>query len=176
MPADAITLSPYLGIDTLLPFAERALRFGRGCFVLVRTSNPGAVDFQDRDVGGEPLFEAVAGALRDTASRLEGPKTGFSSLGVVVGATWPDQALRVRERLPRALFLIPGFGHQGAGAKDAVQGFVAGPAGLEGGVVAASRSLLFPDGDDGTVAGWERAFDAALDAAVGELAEAIRLR
>jgi orotidine-5'-phosphate decarboxylase len=173
LPADAVTLNPYLGLDTLEPFFERARRFGRGCFVLVRTSNPGAGEFQDRDVGGATLFETVAGALADASARLEGPVTGYSSLGVVVGATWPEQALRVRERLPRSLFLIPGFGHQGAGAKDAVQGFVPGPAGLEGGVVAASRSLLFPKGDDGTASGWERSFDAALHASIGELAEAV---
>lgn len=172
---DAITVNPYLGLDALAPFLATAQR-GRGVFVLVRTSNPGAADFQDRAVdGGRELHQAVAAALAAPAEALAGPVTGWSSLGVVAGATWPGEAERLREILPRALFLVPGYGAQGGTARDAVRGFVPGPAGLEGGLVNASRSLLFPPGSDTGDAGrWERAVDAALDRAVGELGQAIR--
>jgi orotidine-5'-phosphate decarboxylase len=173
LPADAITLNPYLGRDTLEPFSERAEAHGRGLFVLVKTSNPGSSDLQDREIGGAPAYELVAGLLAESAKRLEGRATGWSSLGVVVGATWPEQALRVRERLPSALFLVPGFGAQGATAAEAMRGFVPGPVGLEGGVVSSSRAILFPNGAYDAAAGaWEACFDQALEIAIGELAEA----
>lgn len=180
LPADAVTLSPYLGRDTLEPFFEEAVAHGKGLFVLVKTSNPGSGDFQNRQVVGHdgvsrPLFETVAASLADRAAALVGPRYGFSSLGVVVGATYPEESERVRELLPRALFLVPGYGAQGASARDAVRGFVAGSDGRrEGGLVSSSRGVLFPDGSDTTDAGaWERAIDAALDRATGELGEAI---
>jgi orotidine-5'-phosphate decarboxylase len=92
----------------------------------------------------------------------------------VVGATYPEQAERARELLPRALQLVPGYGAQGASATDAVRGFAAGPCGREGGVVNSSRGLLFPKGAATDRAqAWEAAIDAALDAAIGELGSAI---
>jgi orotidine-5'-phosphate decarboxylase len=176
MPADALTLNPYLGFDTIDPFARVAAEAGRGLFVLVRTSNPGSADLQDRDVGGEPLFGRVADGLARFEERLAGRATPWSSLGVVCGATWPEQARRVREALPHALFLVPGYGAQGGSAADAVQGFVPGPKGLEGGLVNSSRGILFPEDAKGTqdVATWERAIDAALDRAIDELGNAVR--
>ena len=176
MPVDAITLNPYLGFDTIEPFARVAGDAGRGLFVLVRTSNPGSADLQDRDVSGDPLFGIVADGLGRFETQLAGQATPWSSLGVVVGATWPDQARRVREALPKALFLVPGYGAQGGSAAAAVQGFVPGPKGLEGGVVNSSRGILFPAGAKGAedAATWEQAFDAALDSAIDELGNAIR--
>ena len=176
MPVDAITLNPYLGFDTIEPFARVAGDAGRGLFVLVRTSNPGSADLQDRDVNGDPLFGIVADGLGRFETQLAGETTPWSSLGVVVGATWPDQARRIREALPRALFLVPGYGAQGGSAAAAVQGFVPGPKGLEGGVVNSSRGILFPAGATGAedAATWEQAFDAALDSAIDELGNAIR--
>ncbi|MEM9174951.1 MAG: orotidine-5'-phosphate decarboxylase [Myxococcota bacterium] len=176
MPVDAITLSPYLGFDTIEPFARVAADAGRGLFVLVRTSNPGSGDLQDRDVNGEPLFGLVAEGLGRFETQLAGTSTPWSSLGVVVGATWPDQAQRVREALPKALFLVPGYGAQGGSASAAVQGFVPGPKGLEGGVVNSSRGILFPADAKGTADAktWERAFDEALDRAIGELGNAVQ--
>jgi len=174
LEVDAITLNPYLGRDTLAPFVERCDEFGRGMFVLAKTSNPGSGDYQDLELEGGHLFEVVAGSLADFAKRLEGPETRWSSLGVVVGATYPGQAERVRELLPRALFLVPGYGAQGASASDALEGFVKGPRGLEGGVVNSSRAILFPqDGHADDAQAWERAFDGALSAAVAELGEAV---
>ena len=174
LPCDAMTLNPYLGCDALVPFFERA-RQGRGLFVLVKTSNPGSGDFQDlRLAGGGTLFEAVAEALATEARELRGEATGWSSLGAVVGATYPGESERVRERLPHSLFLVPGYGAQGGDARAALSGFVPGPGGrLEGGIVNSSRGILFPPGSDTRSAKrWERAIDEALEGAIGELAEA----
>jgi orotidine-5'-phosphate decarboxylase len=175
MAADALTLNPYLGLDTLEPFAERARKLPRGLFVLVKTSNPGSGDFQDQILEGAPLFENIARALAPLAKELQGPETGWSSLGVVVGATYPEQGERVRERLPHSLFLVPGYGAQGGGAADAVRNFVPGPSGLEGGVVNSSRGILFPDAASsaGDAASWERAIDDALTRACDELGDAL---
>jgi len=176
MPVDAMTLNPYLGFDTIEPFARVAGEAGRGIFVLVKTSNPGSGDLQDREIEGEPLFGRVADGLVPMQDDLLGPKTGWSSLGVVCGATRPDQALRVREALPRSLFLVPGYGAQGATASAAVQSFVPGPNGREGGVVNSSRAILFPESSQtASQAGkWESAIDAALDEAIDELGTAIQ--
>ncbi len=176
MPVDAITLNPYLGFETLDPFVRAANEAGRGLFVLVKTSNPGSGDLQDRDVEGEPLFGRVADGLARIEADLLGQKTGWSSLGVVCGATWPEQARRVRDALPKSLFLVPGYGAQGASAADAVQSFVPGPNGLEGGLVNSSRGILFPASTQQADAAaiWEAAFDEALAAAIDELGSAIQ--
>jgi orotidine-5'-phosphate decarboxylase len=114
--------------------------------------------------------------LATKAAALRGGETEWSGLGVVVGATWPEQSRRVREILPRSLFLVPGYGVQGGGAEGSVAGFVPGPDGrLEGGLVSSSRGISFPtEGHDADAKGWERAVDRALDAAIGELSEAVR--
>jgi len=179
LPVDAITLSPYLGFDTLSPFARIAGEAGRGLFVLVRTSNPGSGDLQDREVGEAPLYVRVAeglGKIEQAEAALRGPRTGWSSLGVVCGATWPDQARRVRAALPRALFLVPGYGAQGGDAPAALEGFVPGPRGLEGGIVNSSRGIIFPKGSSETTALplWEQALGAALERAIAELGEAVQ--
>ena len=176
MPTDALTLNPYLGFDTIEPFARVAGDAGRGLFVLVRTSNPGSADLQDRDIAGEPLFGLVADGLARFEKSLAGSTTPWSSLGVVVGATWPDQARRVREALPNALFLVPGYGAQGGSAAAAVQGFVPGPKGLEGGLVNSSRGVLFPPAAREAIDArtWDAAIDAALDKAINELGNAVQ--
>ncbi len=177
--ADALTLSPYLGLDSLAPFVERGEKSGSGLFVLVKTSNPGSGDLQDRLLADAanpelPVYLAVAQSLGAYASRLVGSRTGWSSLGVVVGATYPTPALRIREQLAHSLFLVPGYGAQGASAEEAVAGFVPGPSGLEGGIVASSRAILFPqDGVTDTLSTWEKAIDRAIDQATHELGEAV---
>lgn len=176
LPVDALTVNPYLGFDTLEPFVQTARANGRGLFVLVKTSNSGSGDLQDREFEGEPLFVRVALGLARSEAALLGAKTGWSSLGVVCGATWPDQARRVREALPQALFLVPGYGAQGGSALAAVAPFVKGPNGLEGGIVNSSRAILFPEAARGATEArvWERALDGALDRAIDELGNAVQ--
>ena len=171
---DALTVNPYLGRDTLEPFLQRLEPGGRGLFVLVKTSNPGSADYQNLDVDGLPLYRRVALSLADAAERFRGAETGWSSVGIVAGATWPGEADAIRENLPHSIFLVPGYGAQGAGATEAVAGFVSGPDGLEGGIVNASRSILYPAGsetDDSKV--WEAAFDAGLSRAIEDLGTAV---
>jgi orotidine-5'-phosphate decarboxylase len=172
---DAITLNAYLGLDSLEPFLAVAESSGAGLFVVLRSSNPGARDFQDLPARGRPLYESVAEALGSRTKLLRGPETEWSSLGVVVGATWPEESRRVRELLPRSLFLVPGYGAQGGSAADAVAGFVPGPDGrLEGGLVASSRAIGFPaEGRAGDAAAWDRSVDRALDAAIAALTAAV---
>lgn len=185
MQVDAITLNPYLGLDSLQPFVQRAdrdsgsERGGKGLFILVCTSNPGGADFQDvmleaeAHAPAEPLHLRVARKLRHAAEETLGDE-GWSNVGVVVGATRPGEAEAVRNVLPRSIFLVPGYGAQGGSATGAVRGFVPGPSGLEGGLVNSSRGLLFPPGaatsDRKT---WERAIDDAVARAADELGEAV---
>ena len=175
-PVDALTVNPYLGRDTLEPFLAAGAAHGRGVFVLVKTSNPGSADYQDRRVDGRPLFEHVAESLQAAAERLRGPRSGWSALGIVAGATYPHQHERLRELLPHALFLVPGYGAQGGSAPDAVRGFTRSVAGQrEGGVVSSSRALLFPAaGATDDARAWERAIDAACARAAAELHDAVR--
>jgi orotidine-5'-phosphate decarboxylase len=169
-PCDAITVNPYMGVETIEPFVKVAERTGKGVVVLARTSNPGSADFQAKLVDGEPLYLHVARALQPLVARLRG-KGGWSGLMMVAGATGPDDARRLREAAGDALFLVPGYGAQGAGARDAVAGFVMRGNRLEGGVVSASRSVASPAGslEAASAADWEARVDAALESARTEL-------
>lgn len=171
--SDAVTVNPYMGLDTLEPFAKRAEANGKGIVVLVRTSNPGAADFQMLDTGGEPLYIRVAEALKPLTERLMSP-CGWSNLMMVVGATAPDEARRVRAAAPKALFLVPGYGAQGAVPGDAMAGLVPRGNHVEGGVVSASRSVIFPKSAEGAkdIASWQAAVETALLAARNELSAA----
>lgn len=164
--ADALTVNPYMGLDTLEPFAQRAEANGKGLVVLVRTSNPGAADFQMLDTGGKPLYMRVAEALRPLTERLMSP-CGWSNLMMVVGATASEEARRIRAAAPKALFLVPGYGAQGAGAAEACAGLIGG----EGGIVSASRSVIFPKAAEGAagIDAWQHAVEAALLDARDEL-------
>lgn len=122
--ADALTLHPYLGGDSIAPFLKACdpARGGRAVFVLVRTSNPGARDFQDLPVAGEALCDVVARAVTRWGSEL--PKSeGYSPVGAVVGATWPQELARLRALLPHAWLLLPGVGAQGGAVKDLAAAF-----------------------------------------------------
>lgn len=163
---DALTVNPYMGLDTLEPFLAACETNGKGLAVLARTSNPGAADFQGLDQAGEPVWARVATALAGKSARLRG-ESGWSGLMLVAGATGPDEARRMRALAPDCLFLVPGYGAQGAGAEAAVAGFVKGPAGLEGGLVNASRSVSFPAGTDRVARwqDWQSAIGEAIDRA-----------
>lgn len=122
--ADAVTLHPYLGLDSVQPFLRhcRPEQGGRGVFVLVRTSNPGAKDFQDLPVGNEPLCDVVARAVTRWGHDL--PQAhGYSPVGAVVGATWPQELARLRALLPHAWLLLPGVGAQGGKVQDLAAAF-----------------------------------------------------
>lgn len=134
---DAFTVNPFTGADSIEPFVEAAESSGSGLFVLVRTSNPGAADFQDLPVEGRPLYEHVADVVEGFAGRLAG-SSGLSGMGAVVGATEPAHLERVREILPTSIFLIPGVGAQGGRAEDLAAAFVPGRASA---LVNASRSI-----------------------------------
>ncbi|HEY8666303.1 MAG TPA: orotidine-5'-phosphate decarboxylase [Tepidisphaeraceae bacterium] len=138
---DAITVNPMLGFDTLAPFIETAQTYGKGLFVLVRTSNPGSAIMQDvRLADGRTWSEALADGLRPIAAAegLVGSR-GYSSIGAVVGATQTESMQSLRQRLPQSIFLLPGYGAQGATAEMTRAAFVDG----RGAIVSASRSILY---------------------------------
>ena len=136
---DACTVNAYLGVDGVKPFIDVAERDGKGIFCLVRTSNPSAGDFQDLELAdGRQLFEAVASKVNEWGANLVGEE-GFSSVGAVVGATWPEQAVALRKLMPNAFILVPGYGAQGAGADAAVASFTADG---RGGIVNSSRAIM----------------------------------
>lgn len=162
---DWLTVNPWLGSDALAPFAAQG-----GAFVLVKTSNPGGGELQDAPLAdGGTVAEAAARLVaRLGAGRLGG--CGLSSVGAVVGATWPEQARRLRQLMPDALFLVPGYGAQGASARDALAGLRADGRGC---IVNSSRAILGawqrdPAGD------WAQAARAALEAMNRDLAQALR--
>ena len=148
-PSDALTINPWLGMDTLEPFIKRADDTGSGLFILNRTSNPGAGDLQDQIVSGKPLYQHLAELLSPLVASREGT-AGCSSLGIVAGATWPEEAQALRATLPSAPFLVPGFGAQGAGPEKATSGLIRGKHGWEGGLVNSTRSLIFPENAAGS--------------------------
>jgi orotidine-5'-phosphate decarboxylase len=141
--ADFVTINAYLGTDGIAPFLSACEKTGKGIFVLVRTSNPSAGEFQDLilrggEGGSRPLYEHVGLKVAQWGEALMG-RCGYSSVGAVVGATWPEEGKKLRALLPHVFFLIPGYGAQGATAQDLAGCFDAQG---RGAVVNASRSLL----------------------------------
>lgn len=115
---DALTINPYLGRDSIEPFMELAKENDKMLFVLLRTSNPGAKDFQDLVLkDGRRLYEVVGEQLQTWGESRKG-KYGYSDLGAVVGATWPEEGGKLRQALPSVYFLVPGYGSQGGTAAD----------------------------------------------------------
>jgi orotidine-5'-phosphate decarboxylase len=136
--ADAFTVNPLLGRDSLEPFVEAARAAGAGVFCLVRTSNPGAADLEDLPAPTEPLHERLA-ALVDQLGADGVGESGLSDVGAVAGATRPDLLGRLRELMPRAVFLLPGVGAQGGSIDELAAAFAPHPA---AGLVTASRSIV----------------------------------
>jgi orotidine-5'-phosphate decarboxylase len=143
--ADAMTLNPYLGADSLEPFLRHVAR-GKGFYLLAKTSNPGSRDLQDVSVGGcgpggasQPLYLHVAGIAQRAGAASVG-ESGYASVGIVVGATGPREAAELRCAYPSLPFLVPGYGAQGASAGDVAAAFGAHG---RGAIVNASRSLIF---------------------------------
>jgi orotidine-5'-phosphate decarboxylase len=158
LDADALTINPLLGTDSLTPFVDAARERGGGLFVLVRTSNPGAADLQDLELAGGGT---VSDHLATMVARLGAPGTGaagLSDVGAVVGATAPEQMEALRGLMPAAVFLLPGVGAQGGQVEQLSAAFVPGPA---GGLIAASRGIVDAyrkaGGDPATAAAGEAA-------------------
>ena len=144
-PSDALTVNPWMGLDTLAPFMRRANQTNSGLFILVRTSNKGAADLQELVLSNDALvYQQLA---HDLAPLIEGAKgaSGLSSFGIVAGATVPEQAEELRQILPSAPFLIPGFGAQGAGPAHATIALSKDGGAFGGGLVNSSRGIIFCD-------------------------------
>jgi orotidine-5'-phosphate decarboxylase len=133
---DAFTANPLLGRDSLQPLIDGAAAAGAGCFVLVRTSNPGAADLQDE--GDPPLHERLARMVDELGAAHTGD-CGLSLVGAVTGATRPEHLARLRELMPRAVLLLPGVGAQGGKVEDLGAAFEPHPA---AGLITASRSIV----------------------------------
>jgi orotidine-5'-phosphate decarboxylase len=138
--ADALTVNPYLGRDSVDPFLAACRRHGSGIFILVHTSNAGAADIQEAALSdGRPLWRHVADLVAEWGSDLVGER-GLSSVGAVIGATYPRAVSEARRAMPQAVILLPGIGAQGATPADVARAFTSGPA---SGLVAASRSVIY---------------------------------
>ncbi len=167
--ADAVTVNPYLGRDAVEPFLHSARRSQAGVFVLVRTSNPGAGQFQDLDCQGRPLYQQVGLAVQAWARENLGA-CGLGDVGAVVGATYPAEMALLRQLLPEVIFLVPGFGAQGGTAADTAPAFR--PDGL-GAVVNSSRGILFPFAP--AEPAWEARVESAARSTIAALAPFTRL-
>ena len=168
LEVDAVTLSPWLGSDSLAPFFEYAGQ-GKGYFLLVKTSNPSSADIQDRELGEGTVFEHVAGLVDRWGADHVGER-GFSSVGAVVGATFPEQAADLRRAMPRTPFLLPGYGAQGGKADSLRNAFGEGGYGA---LVNSSRGIIFAYLKDQGEGGWEDAVHRATLAMRADLAGAI---
>jgi len=138
-PPDAVTVNPYLGSDGVLPFVHQAAELDAGVFVLVKTSNPSAEELQELEVEGKPIYVHVAELVDRWGEGLVG-EWGYSSVGAVVGATYPAQLGELRGAMPQAPFLVPGYGAQGGGPEDVVGAFDEN--GL-GAIINSSRGIIY---------------------------------
>jgi orotidine-5'-phosphate decarboxylase len=138
--ADALTVNPYLGRDSVDPFLAACRRHGSGIFCVVRTSNAGGAEVQDLALSdGRPLWQHVASLVNEWAQELIGQR-GLSSVGAVIGATHPRAVGEARKLLPQSVLLLPGLGAQGATPADVARAFTSGPASA---LVAAARSVIY---------------------------------
>lgn len=142
---DSLTINPYLGSDSLEPFVEQAIAKQTGLFILVKTSNPSSGDLQDVVTANGTIAEQVAQLVHNYALRDIGT-SGYSSIGAVVGATYPEEQRLFREAMPSSLFLVPGYGTQGGTGKDITNAFNADGFGA---LISASRSIIFAYEKDG---------------------------
>ena len=170
--ADALTVNPYLGRDTLEPFVKVAVERGAGIYVLVKTSNPGSASFQDRHADGQTIYRHVAQVVEELAEQTTA-ENGFGCVGAVVGATYPHELAELRAAMPHAPLLVPGYGSQGGAAADVAAAFT--PTGM-GALVNNSRGINFayraaPYADQFGPRQWEAAAEAATRRMIADLAE-----
>ncbi len=178
--ADALTVSPYLGEDSLTPFVEVAKERGAGLFILVKTSNPGGGMLQDLVVSagglrpplaGERVYNRVAELVERMSADTTG-ESGYGLAGAVVGATYPEQLVELRAAMPHTWFLVPGFGSQGGSSQDVAPAFDAN--GL-GAVINNSRGIIFAHARKEyahkyTEQQWQKAIEAATKDMIAQLA------
>lgn len=136
---DFLTINPLLGEDSIQPFVKQCQISNKGLFILVRTSNPSAKQYQEAVLDGKPLYQQIAGDVQKLSKHNCG-NHGFSNYGAVVGATWNDEITALRSVMPNVFFLMPGYGAQGGTADQLVTGFSEEGMGV---LVNASRSVIF---------------------------------
>jgi orotidine-5'-phosphate decarboxylase len=163
-PVDALTVSPYLGSDSVEPLIAACRRSGTGLFCLVKTTNAGSTDIQDLALSdGRPLWHHIALLVNEWGEGLVGAR-GLSSIGAVVGATYPRAVAEARKLMPQAVLLLPGIGAQGATPADVARAFTSGPASA---LVPVSRSVIYAFRVDG--ADWRKAAAAETARLRGEV-------
>ena len=135
---DFATVNPYLGSDGVNPFADVCKEQKKGLFILVKTSNPSSGELQDRQIDGKPVYEIMGEMCENWGSRQIGAY-GYSAVGAVVGATYPEQLAELRKKLPHTLFLVPGYGAQGGGAQGVAGAFDENG---RGAIVNSSRAIM----------------------------------
>jgi orotidine-5'-phosphate decarboxylase len=171
--ADALTVSPYLGDDSLTPFADVAKERDAGIFVLVKTSNPGGKFLQDLTCDGELLYRRVGAHVEQLAAANVG-ECGFGAVGAVVGATYPEQLVELRAAMPHTWFLVPGYGSQGGRATDVVPALDANGMGA---IINNSRNLIFAherkEYAKYGAARWQEAVEAATRRMIDEIISAL---
>ncbi len=165
--SDALTVSPYLGDDSLDPFVQASRDHSGGVFVLVKTSNPGGTFLQDLQVEGKTIYRRMAEHVEALAAASVGD-CGYGDIGAVVGATYPEQLKELRDVMPHAWLLVPGFGAQGGGAEDVLP--AVDNKGL-GAIVNSSRAIIFAhQRPEFKHLDWQRAVEAATQ----QMIEALR--
>lgn len=171
-PADALTINPWLGTDSLQPFVDIAARRGAGLYVLVRTSNPGAAQLQDRVADNTPLYKSAAQIVGQLNESTRPADERWGCVGAVVGATWPAQLSELRQQIPSVPFLVPGYGAQGGSSADTAGAFAED--GL-GALVNSSRGINFawrrkPYAEEYGEVRWQEAVIAAVHEMIADLA------
>ncbi len=162
--ADALTVNGYLGTDGIKPLAEICDKKDKGIFVLVKTSNPSSGELQDMKLeNGSTVYAQMGSMCENWGESLMG-KYGYSGVGAVVGATYPDQLAEMRAKAPHTFFLVPGYGAQGGGAQDAKNAF--DKRGL-GAIINSSRGIM---------CAWKKQGLTEDDFAEAARAEALRMK
>jgi orotidine-5'-phosphate decarboxylase len=173
---DAVTVNPYFGTDGVKPFIQKARENGQGVFVVVRSSNPSAGEIQDiADAEGRRVFERLAMLANEWANLPDCVgESGYSLVGAVVGATYPAEAELMRQVMPNSMFLVPGYGAQGASADDCAAAFHDDGWGA---IVNSSRGIIYawtrPGYEQFGEDNWEEAVEAAVLAMKVDLAQAL---
>ncbi len=160
---DAITVNGYLGSDGIKPFLQTSIQRDKAIFVLVKTSNPSSAELQDQDIGGRSLYAAVGDLIAALSKDTIGTY-GYSRIGAVVGATYPEELKLLRQRLKNTFFLVPGYGAQGGGAADVIGAFDDRGCGA---VVNSSRAII---------CAWKKTGKDGRDYAEAARSEALKMR